>query len=99
MMKRKLEQNNKDNADSLKKLKTQETETGHFDDENQSSERSPDQEIDLDEGIDNVDGGKENMGITRKKKGKTSYVWNHFSIRFADDQKMEFAHCNYCARY
>lgn len=35
----------------------------------------------------------------RAKRAKTSSMWKHFSIRLADDQKSEFAHCNYCTRF
>lgn len=42
---------------------------------------------------------KVGTGAVRKKKGRTSYVWNNFSIRLGSDEKTEFAHCNYCARY
>lgn len=34
---------------------------------------------------------------SKKKRKKTSPVWNHFTVRVSDvDNKSEFAHCHYC---
>lgn len=35
----------------------------------------------------------------KKKKTKTSPVWLHFSVKLADDNESEYAHCNYCTRF
>ncbi|KAJ6647768.1 putative AC transposase, partial [Pseudolycoriella hygida] len=76
-----------------KKSKTQEAELEKS--VQLTDEKNSDDE-ELKDNTENVDEAVQNMSTTRKKKGKTSYVWNHFSIRMSDDQKIEFAHCNYC---
>ncbi|KAJ6642662.1 hypothetical protein Bhyg_07615 [Pseudolycoriella hygida] len=88
---------NQNEIANRKKSNTEETERVTFNNKN-TSENHKDQEIHLNDGIDNVDEENDPGGPSRKKRVKTSFVWTHFSIRLADDQKTEFTHCNYCER-
>lgn len=36
---------------------------------------------------------------TKKMRKKTSPLWNHFTIKVSDDNKGQFAYCNYCDKY
>lgn len=33
-----------------------------------------------------------------KKKKRYSPIWKHFTLKLMDDDKTEFAHCNYCTK-
>lgn len=97
MMKRKIEESSENTQSKVnKKAKTQKFEAEISAD---SNEQSQSREDDLENDSENVEEVSEHSGTTRKKKGKTSFVWNHFSIRPSDDQETEYAHCNYCERY
>lgn len=103
-MKRSFEhgKENRDGKDNRKKRLNEpgKGETITFDEPNQSNKTY---EVDSDVEMElNVDEGKkkeEGNETARKKKGKTSWVWGHFSIRLSDDQQTEYAHCCYCPRY
>lgn len=103
-MKRSFEpgEDNRDGKDNGKK-RISEPDKGEaikFDQTNQSNETN---EVNSDEEIEfrvDEETGRDKGGeTTRKKKGRTSWVWKHFNIRLSDDQETEYAHCCYCTRY
>ncbi|KAJ6642912.1 putative AC transposase, partial [Pseudolycoriella hygida] len=92
-MKRKSDQSKDDNRGET----NNERKSKKLDDE--SSNVSPSVELAV-EVASTINSGNEqegsSSGAIRKKKGRTSYVWNNFSIRLGSDQKTEYAHCNHC---
>ncbi|KAJ6639597.1 putative AC transposase [Pseudolycoriella hygida] len=78
MMKRKLEPSNENNANDEKKSKTQEAELEKS--VQLTDEKNSDDE---EQNTENVDEAVQNMSTTRKKKGKTSYVFSQESYREA----------------
>lgn len=103
-MKRSFEQSNvnRESKDKGKKgrceLDKEEPETRDFDPTNRSEELNQNQEIEFDDEAEENDANEDGKP-PRKEKGRFSWIWGHFDIRLADDQKTKYAHCHYCIRY
>lgn len=96
MMKRKLDSS--ENTEINKKKSNNAAESPENPKTEMLENQSDSDKSQIDDKKENVE-ENESVGSIPKKKTKTSFVWSHFTIRLADDQKTEFAHCNYCTRY